>query len=242
MKERTTQFLWPTLLLATFAAAGCMQPWDSMAADQTKAEAAKPPVPDDFHTRVIETPAIDVFSGGTTATYPCERTTFQVFNEDPELGTPGILFQECAGCHGGGFTALAGFDFILDVATLIDPATVSTGITKGKRLVIPGDPDNSYLFQRMRDGEMPPMGLQGNFDPAPLNVPATTSEASVIYEWIAHCLNASVTQPSDTGGGTGGDSGGGAGGASGTGGMGVTGAGGRGGRGGRAAGGAGGAA
>jgi hypothetical protein len=27
-------------------------------------------------------------------------------------------------------------------------------------------------------------------DPAPLNVPATPSEASIVYEWIAHCLNA----------------------------------------------------
>jgi hypothetical protein len=143
--------------------------------------------------RIIETPSIGIISEGRTATYPCERTQFQLFNEDDEEGTVplGIFVQECSGCHGAGGNKVPGYDFILEVATLIDPTTVSKGIVKGQRLVIPGDPDGSYLFQRMMNGEMPPpAGVPENTDPAPLNVPATPAEASLVYEWIAHCLNA----------------------------------------------------
>jgi hypothetical protein len=203
------------MLLA--APSACTQPLDASAADGTKN--APPAPPEDFHTRVIETPAIGIVSDGPTSTHPCERTQFQLFNADAEAGPVGILVQECSGCHGEGGNAHPGFTDILDVASLINPERLSTGIVKGMRLVIPGDPEHSLLYQRMFDGAMPPSLPGVQVVPEPENVPATTSETSVVQEWILHCLG--VSGPPSAGG-TGGETGAGdgAGGSSGSGGSG----------------------
>ncbi len=79
-----------------------------------------------------------------------------------------VLRHRCAGCHGGSaFGARAnrgGFDRILDAAALID-----------RELVVPGDADGSELYQRLRDGEMPPRG-----QPRP-----TGAEREAVRAWIA---------------------------------------------------------
>ena len=251
-KAHTPLLFLLALPVAAFAPAGCMQPWDSMAADGTKN--APPPAPDDFHTRVIETPAIGIVSGGMTSTYPCERTRFQLFNEDAELAPLGILVQECSGCHGPAGGPVAGFNFILDTAALINPDNVTKIVNAGLPFVVPGDPEHSMIYVRMQSQAMPPNtpGVTNSVTPSPTDIPATPSQTSVVYEWIAHCLNADRPQGSSgtgsspaggSGGASGAGTGGGTGGAIGAGGMsGGTGAGGRGGRAGRGAGGAGGGA
>lgn len=251
MKEHTPLSFLLVLPMTVFVTGGCMQPFDAMAADGTKN--APPQPPEDFHTRVIETPAIDIVSGGMTSTNPCERTRFQLFNEDEELAPLGVLVQECSGCHGPAGGPVANFNFILDTAALIDPANVTKIVNAGSPFVVPGDPEHSMIYIRMQSEAMPPNtpGVTNSVTPSPTDIPATTSQTSLVYTWIADCLNAGRPRDSNgaggsSGGGSGGDSGGGTGGATGTGGMGMGGgtvAGGRGGRGGaRATGGAGGGA
>ncbi len=79
-----------------------------------------------------------------------------------------VLRTRCARCHGGAaFGARAnrgGFDHILDRAALIDGD-----------LIVPGDPDRSLLYRRVRDGEMPPAG-----QPRP-----TDAEREALRTWIA---------------------------------------------------------
>jgi mono/diheme cytochrome c family protein len=56
-----------------------------------------------------------------------------------------VLKAHCFRCHGQDGTAKGGFGYVLDRDRLVARAKV-----------VPGKPDDSELFQRLRDGEMPP--------------------------------------------------------------------------------------
>jgi mono/diheme cytochrome c family protein len=60
-------------------------------------------------------------------------------------GAQAVLAGHCSRCHGRDGTAKGGFGYVLDRDRLVSRAKV-----------IPGKPEESELFQRVRDGEMPP--------------------------------------------------------------------------------------
>jgi hypothetical protein len=159
-----------------------------------------------------------------TSEDPCDATRAQANH---------ILANDCAGCHGGRTPGeRAGsppFDFVLNVQKLTTTLTRNT--TPPMLFVTPGDPEHSRVYMRVRHGEMPP--------PAEAQLPRpTTSDVSVLHEWIKNCTGATppggsttTTTTASTTGGMGGSSGGdggstGAGGATGAGGNVTTGGGG----------------
>jgi hypothetical protein len=95
---------------------------------------------------------------------PCGVTTAQART---------ILQTNCAPCHQAP-AKQGNFDFCLDFDTLTR-AVASTG----KRFVVPGVPGESRLYQRVAAGEMPPVARSQR---------PTTSDLSVLHEWITSCL------------------------------------------------------
>jgi hypothetical protein len=112
------------------------------------------------------------------AASPCEKTALDAHQ---------ILKNNCGVCHdiGAASSGVPRFDFLMDD----DQLKVKTWERMGQpaaRFLIPGDPDNSVIYQRTAIARnMPP--LQG--DPqAPLYPRVTYSEASVLREWILNCF------------------------------------------------------
>ncbi len=192
MNERNFIFL---LFCATLAT-GCLQPVDSSASSSSAVSGGSAaPAPcngkqpfsldTDPSGQTIVCPAADggdipvalapfpVFlDGGATSTNPCDL-----------LGERSHAIREayCAPCHNPP-QSMGSFNFCLDDSELmtaysqnaIDPAT-----GKLRHMLVPGDPDNSYLYLRVAIGNMPPLGVM----PRP---PA--SDVSVLREWITSCL------------------------------------------------------
>jgi mono/diheme cytochrome c family protein len=75
-----------------------------------------------------------------------------------------VLETHCYRCHGRGGTAKGGFGYVLDRDRLAAHVKV-----------VPGDPGASELFQRIRDGEMPPPGKKPRPSPA---------DILVLKQWI----------------------------------------------------------
>jgi hypothetical protein len=197
------------LLLMLCAPVACLQKLESGAADNTRPrlDAAPPP------TTATATPDIelDLEEGKRTTTDPCIPTSEQA---------KAILTKACAGCHGGGPMASQGqppFDCVLDFEKLKMRSSESVkdpkDPTKNMRFVVPGDPDDSRLYVRIVHEEMPPklpFGLTVDY-PRP-----TTSDISVLREWITKCMGASPGSPPPAPGGGAGGTGGGTGGTGGT--------------------------
>jgi hypothetical protein len=95
----------------------------------------------------------------------------------------GMLDKYCGGCHGGRTPGeRAGsppFSFVLDVGKLTSTYTNNT--MPPLLFVKPGDPEHSRVYLRIRKGEMPPAMPLGLARP-------TTSDVSVLHEWIANCI------------------------------------------------------
>jgi hypothetical protein len=121
------------------------------------------------------------------AATPCEKTAMDAHQ---------ILQKNCAICHdiGAASSGVPRFDFVLDD----DQLKVKTWDRMGQpplRFLIPGDPDNSVIYERAAiKRDMPPN--QG--DPgAPLYPRLTYSESSVLREWILNCFEGgAVAAPS----------------------------------------------
>jgi mono/diheme cytochrome c family protein len=75
-----------------------------------------------------------------------------------------VLQARCGACHGPGGTGKGGFDYLLDRDRLV---------ARGQ--VVPGSAAESALYQRVRDGEMPP--------PARRQQP-TADDLAVLRRWI----------------------------------------------------------
>jgi len=142
--------------VALLCASGCFQKLESGAASNTQPRLDADPGP----TTKIEPGSIPIEIGPTegdhTTSDPCDATNEQMKQ---------IFTQDCAGCHGGGAASMAGFDCVLDWnklkearSTLVkDPGDDS----KGARLLIPGSPDDSRIYQMFSSGKMPPPDRAG---------------------------------------------------------------------------------
>ncbi len=75
-----------------------------------------------------------------------------------------ILRRNCYACHGEGGTAEGGFNFVLRRDKLIE-----------NEHVVAGNPDESRLLERIKDGEMPPEGEGSR---------PTEEEIALIQQWI----------------------------------------------------------
>jgi WD40 repeat protein/mono/diheme cytochrome c family protein len=74
-----------------------------------------------------------------------------------------LLGQHCGVCHGPGGSGKGGFDYVLDRDRLV-----------ARNQVLPGNPRESVLLQRIRDGEMPP----------PKRPALNKDEVALLERWI----------------------------------------------------------
>ncbi|MDB4934897.1 MAG: Planctomycete cytochrome [Labilithrix sp.] len=143
----------------------------------------------------LVTPPIDQGDGKTTKD-PCVRTAQRAH---------AILQTYCASCHAPP-AKMGGFDFVLDDGRLVN-AVSSTNVDeagKPQRLVIPGNARASSLYQRVVQGQMPPVVAP----PLPPNPAPTVSDDSELEQWIDYCLGAKPSPTSKPDGGDAGDAGG----------------------------------
>lgn len=113
-----------------------------------------------------------------------------------EMDAHGILDAHCKSCHAIGAASMGvpRFDFVLDDAQLMTRSWTREGAAP-IRFLIPGDPDNSAIYQRaVMNRDMPPVQA----DPQqPFYPRITYSQSSVLHEWIEKCFGgATVTTPS----------------------------------------------
>ena len=137
----------------------------------------------------LDTPPIDLPNGDTTSD-ACMATTWNARD---------ILSRYCGNCHGGGDDgARRGqppFDYVLDFqrmttarsATVPDPRDPSQGMV----FMVPGDPEDSRVYQRIANDEMPPV-LPVGLDPLPR---PTISDLSVLYTFISSCMGPAAAPP-----------------------------------------------
>ena len=96
-----------------------------------------------------------------------------------------ILGSTCSPCH----TQLnaGNFNTVLDFSTL--PTLVSTLPNPNDggqfRFVVPGDPDNSRIYTRVFNGDMPPADVDPTLPPLPR---PTVSQRSILRTWIEQCF------------------------------------------------------
>ena len=144
---------------------------------RAEAVARQPPDAGVGYTVALDTPPIELDFEGESTRDPCVVTTQQATE---------ILRQHCAGCHAPP-AGMGGFRSILDFPTLVTLAsnTQRDPITNEPvRLVIPGDADSSRVYRRVAIGEMPPAR-----DASLPQLPSpTTSDVSILREWIEACL------------------------------------------------------
>src|SRR5438552_1024265 len=76
-----------------------------------------------------------------------------------------VLKVNCARCHSQDGAAKGGFDYVLDRAKLI-----------ARTKVVIGEPDESELYQRVRDDKMPPSGVKQR---------PSAEERAMLKQWIA---------------------------------------------------------
>ncbi len=79
-----------------------------------------------------------------------------------------VLEAKCHRCHGAGGSDEGGFNFLLRRDRLVNAAD-------GSAMIVPGDSANSYLYERILSGEMPPEG-EGEA--------LTDAEKQTIRDWI----------------------------------------------------------
>jgi len=123
------------------------------------------------------------------AATPCEKTA---------LDAHAILKANCGVCHdiGAASSGVPRFDFLMDD----DQLKAKTWERMGQpavRFLIPGDPDNSVIYERAAiSRNMPPLQA----DPQqPFYPRVTYSEASVLREWILNCFEGGPVAAPSTG-------------------------------------------
>ena len=174
-------------------------------------------LPDGGRPPVLETPVIWYQPGGSvnsvgsptqgqTTTDPC------VAINDAAMA---IRKRSCAACHTPDTQAAKAshFDYVLDDMKL----ATSKNNAQTKDMVVPGDPLNSYVYQRVvtglkpGNGGMPPdislvpgyVGASAYQANPNIVVYPTAADVSVLYEWILTCMpgaNANANQATYGGG------------------------------------------
>jgi cytochrome c5 len=123
------------------------------------------------------------------AASPCEKTAADAHE---------ILKKNCSVCHdiGAASSGVPRFDFVMND----DQLKAKTWERMGQpalRFLIPGDPDNSVIYERAAVArDMPP--IQGDVN-APFYPRVTYSEASVLREWILNCFEGGAVAAPSTG-------------------------------------------
>jgi hypothetical protein len=174
-----------------------------------------PEPPPSTPTTALGTPGIEFVTPtgeASSTTTPCEATAAHAMT---------ILTLNCAPCHGGRNPGerlgQPPFDYVLNVEKLIAERSASvpdplapaanripgTPNFQGMRFVIPGDPDNSRLYLRALNKEMPPPPIVGM--PDTVTSRPTVSDFSVLRQWIGACLEEGGGDDGDTDGGGGDD-------------------------------------
>src|SRR5262245_18229079 len=84
---------------------------------------------------------------GLTLLFPALAPPASARAADPTLAEKAraILQSRCGSCHGSSANAKGGFDYVLDRERLV-----------GRDKIVPGKAGESVVYQRARDGEMPP--------------------------------------------------------------------------------------
>lgn len=113
-----------------------------------------------------------------------------------ELDAHGILQEHCGACHAIGAASMGvpRFDFVMDDDQLKAKSWTREG-SAPIRFLVPGDADNSAIYQRaVMNRDMPPLQA----DPQqPFYPRITYSQGSVLREWITNCFQVgTVTTPS----------------------------------------------
>jgi mono/diheme cytochrome c family protein len=108
-------------------------------------------------------------------------TTLMVSAPDPaqEAKVREIFEEWCTSCHSGGGNPAsdpAGVDLAVPLSSLVGIPSIANG----KPLVVPGDPDASYLLLKMKGGE----GMEGELMPLG-DDPLKAEQLQVIADWIA---------------------------------------------------------
>jgi hypothetical protein len=123
------------------------------------------------------------------AASPCEKTALDAHQ---------VLKDNCGLCHniGAASSGVPRFDFVMDDEQLKVKTWERMG-QPAQRFLIPGDPDNSVIYERAAiSRNMPPTYS----DPSQPNYPRVTySEASVLREWILNCFEAGAVAAPSTG-------------------------------------------
>jgi hypothetical protein len=189
--------VWVSVLAAVSVAGACFQNLDpnaSSGAGASATPASDQPLtswqlcqapscdsPDGAIPVLLDTPAIYLADGGTTAN-PCD---------DIEARSLAIRQAYCAGCHAAP-ASQAGLGFILDDGRLASALSQTAILPDGtpQRLVVPGSPYGSRLYQRVAAGlsrsaaGMPPAAQPGY----PVLPRPSVSDVSVLYAWIMACV------------------------------------------------------
>lgn len=138
------------------------------------------PGPREVFTNVDETETVET---------PCDKTALDAHN---------ILKTNCAGCHdiGAASFGVPRFDFVMD-DDLLKTKTWDRMGQPSLRFLIPGDPDNSVVYERTSvKRDMPPVQA----DPGqPFYPRITYSESSVLREWILNCFEGGGVAAPSTG-------------------------------------------
>jgi hypothetical protein len=130
---------------------------------------------------LLDTPPIYLPDGGTTSN-PCD---------DVELRSMTIRQTYCASCHEAP-ASQAGLGFILDDAQLSTALSQTAVLPDGgpQRLLVPGSPYGSRLYQRVAAGlsgsaaGMPPVAQPGY----PAIPRPSAADLSLLYGWIVACI------------------------------------------------------
>jgi hypothetical protein len=120
-----------------------------------------------------------VLDDGATTSVACDQIT-QLSHD--------IRVTYCSGCHAPP-AGMGGFNYVLDDNQLITAhsATYTDDAGAYRRMIIPGDPEDSWVYHRVAIGAMPPT----QNPPLPPIPHPTISDISILHEWIENCLGAS---------------------------------------------------
>jgi hypothetical protein len=143
-------------------------------------------VPDGSIPTFEQTPVIyDPLGDGSTYTSACAQIEAQSIE---------IRTHSCAQCHNKAVDQ-GSFNYVLDDSQLATQSSQNYRNDAGvpPRMIIPGDPANSWVYQRIAQKSMPPLDdglikvILGTTVAATVVRP-TAAEQSVLYTWISNCI------------------------------------------------------
>jgi hypothetical protein len=112
--------------------------------------------------------------GGGMPSSSCSTLRTQVYD---------VLQTNCAICHqtpGSPALYLGSFNFILDLAQLTSDTSPQSSTTLTLKYVVNGNPEQSYIYQRISNGSMPPVTRTQR---------PTQHDLQVLNQWITSCID-----------------------------------------------------